>query len=100
MKQDAISQKELVKEQTATWLSNSGVDRLDGLIVSSITSYTPAPTVEVTIFDDDAVLREGYIKHSVDKTRLKRDLLDGVAVDGAELNTTHKLHSVKVNKRK
>ncbi len=100
MKLDIKSQVSVIKEQSASWLSSTGVDRLDGLIVSSITVSEPKPTLEVNITDDATILQSKYVKATIDKTAIKKALQDGVTVTGAELITTHNQPTLRINKRK
>jgi len=50
---------EHIKEQCAVWLENEGVDKLEGVHVSSITINDTAPTIKVKVLDANYWIRQG-----------------------------------------
>lgn len=98
------SDRERIKEGASVWLSEMGIDKLDGLRVSSITTYTPAPTKKLVIHDRECIfLRDKeFIKTSLDETKVKK-FLENTDVDYSEfveLEITNKQPMIKINKRK
>ena len=96
---DNNSQLELIKEITAEWLAESGIDRLDGMVISSITTTNPKPSYEVTV-TDASLIKTKFFKSTIDKTALKNAMLDGEECEGATLVTTVKEATLRINKRK
>jgi len=93
-------QKEIVKVGSAIWLTNAGIDKLDGDIVSSVSIYSPKPKETLKITNQEALINQGYFKTIVDKTAAKNAIKDGVKVDGAEIEVVHDSDTLKVNKRR
>lgn len=95
-----------IKIGTAEWLTDAGIDRIDGMRVSSITTYNPKPSEEIVILDEMFWIESGYIKISVDKTAVKNFLLSfGEKIeekykDKAVIETMHKQQTVKINKKR
>lgn len=97
---DAESQKEIIKIGTAEWLSESGIASLKGDLVSSMKVTQPKPNEEVKVTNEEALINAGYFKTTLDKTAVKNALQDGVNVEGAELEVTHKQDSITVYGKK
>jgi hypothetical protein len=93
------NQEEMIKCEVAKWLNDNGVDRLEGDIVSSITTFEKAPTNEV-IIEDEKLLDVTFFKLTVDKTAIKNALLNGEILAGARLETTHNEPSIKLNRKR
>ena len=104
---------ETIKEDTATWLATSGIDRLDGMRISSLTTYMPKPKEDFKILDDDFFIEMGFKieKVEVDKVAAKawvdekykefeEDAIVKTFGDKFTLKTTHKQKLIKINKRK
>ena len=98
LKQDISSQIEVIKIGGAKWLSDTGIDKLNGLYTSSMTIYSPKPSVDVSVSNSESVINAGYFKTTVDKTAIKEALNNDVSVDGAELVITYKEDQLKINK--
>lgn len=96
----AEKQKELIKVGGALWLSQSGIDKLSGDIVSSMSIYTPKSKENLIIHNEEALINQGYFKTVVDKTAVKQAILNGVEVEGAEIEVIHEGDTLKINKRR
>ena len=100
MKKHEELRAEFIKEECATWLEGTGLDKLDGLIVSSVTINETKPKQELIITDEEALINGGYFKTVVDKTVVKKALQDGVEVEGAELEVVYSANKIKINKKR
>ena len=98
LKKDISSQIDTIKIGGAKWLSDIGIDKLNGLHTSSMTIYSPKPSVDVKVTDEESVVNAGYFKTAVDKTSVKEALNNDIAIDGAELVITHKESQLKINR--
>lgn len=96
----AEAQKDLIKVGSALWLEQSGIDKLNGDIVSSMSIYTPKAKDILIIHNEEALINQGYFKTVVDKTAVKQAILNGVDVDGAEIEVVHECDTLKINKRR
>jgi hypothetical protein len=101
LKADAQLQIDTIKTGTALWLTESGVDKLDGDIVSSMKITQPKAKEELVITtDSDSLINQGYFKTSLDKTAIKNAILDGVEVDGASIEVTHQTSTLTIYKKR
>ena len=91
---------EHIKEQCAEWLEGTGLDKLDGMIVSSVTINETKPKQELMITSEEALINGGYFKTVVDKTAVKQALQNGEEVEGATLEVTHVANKIKINKKR
>lgn len=92
-------QEEIIKIETAKWLYENGVDRIEGDRISSITVYEKAQSQEVVI-DDESLINVSYCKLSVDKTKVKKAINEGIEVAGAHIETVHNENSIRINRKK
>ena len=93
------AREEHIKEQCAEWLEGTGLDKLDGMIVSSVTINKTEPKQEVIITEAASVATK-FWKSSIDKTAVKQALQNGEEVEGATLETTHVANKIKINKKR
>jgi len=95
------SQVETVKTGAAEWLTDTGITKLDGDIVSSmkVQEAKSGEVLKITT-NEAALINQGYFKTSVDKTAIKKALLQGREIDGAELEMTHFEASLTVYKKR
>ncbi len=100
LKANLESQKDIIKVGASSWFSDAGVSKLNGLVVSSIKVTEPKPTEEVILEDEESLINAGFIKVTVDKTKVKQALLDGIEVEGARIEVTHKESSITVYKKR
>lgn len=100
IKKDIKSQQETIKIGASKWLSDNGIDKLQGDRISSVTVSPKKESIEVAISDEDACINAGYFKTVIDKTSLKNALVNGANIDGAELEVTYSEDTIRVNKRK
>ncbi len=95
------AQIEYIKQETGAFLSANGVSKLEGDRVSSITVYNPKPSDELTILDEDKLIRMGYTKIILDKTAIKNAIKAGEIDDAdAYLTQTLKPTTIKINKKR
>ena len=100
MKKHEDARKEHIKEQTCNWLEGTGLDKLDGLIVSSMSINNTKPKEELIITDEESCINAGYFKTVLDKSELKKDLLEGKEVEGAKIEVIHVANKIKINKKR
>lgn len=100
VKEAVKDQIETVKIGTSKWLSDNGIDKLQGDQVSSITVADKKETIEVVVDDEEAVINAGFFKMAVDKTALKNALIEGVHIDGAHIEITHNEQTIRINKKR
>jgi len=100
LKSELNEQVDTIKVGSAKWLQDAGIDKLSGLYVSSISVSKSKPKEDLKIINEDELINQGYFKTTVDKTAVKRAILDDVKVDGASIEITHVEDKVRVNMRK
>ena len=100
LKTALTEQSSLIKVGIAEWLSDTGIDKLQGNIVSSISVSKVKPTETLVIDNEEAVINQGHFKTVIDKTLVKNLILNGIEVEGAAIEVTHNEDSLRVNKRK
>jgi len=95
------NQKEIIKTGTAKWLTDTGITNLKGDLVSSmkVQEAKSGEVLKITT-DENSLINQGYFKTSLDKTAIKKALLSGVEIDGAELEVTHIEPSLTVYKKR
>ena len=99
IKARAKEQIEVIKVGASNWLSDNGVDRIEGDIVSSITVLEKAPTQKV-IIDDEKAIDVSFCKLVADTTLIKQAINEGQEVKGARLEVMHNESSIRLNKKK
>jgi len=98
--------KEKLKSTTAEVMIQSGIDKLKGLNVSSITAqpYGESESEELVIDDEEELKELGYAIVTLDEKRIKQALKDGELseINGAHLETVTKSKSatIRINKRR
>jgi len=101
LKEDAQSQIDTIKGGTAKWLTETGITKLDGDIVSSMKITQPKAKEELIITtDSDSLISQGYFKTAVDKTMIKNAILDGTDVDGASIEIVHQEPTLTIYKKR
>lgn len=100
LKKHEEARREYIKEQVCEWLEDNGLDKLEGMLVSSITVYQPETVKELVITDEEALINGGYFKPVVDKTMAKNCILNGIEVEGARVEITHQANKIKINKKR
>jgi len=93
-------QQELIKIEFAKYLSENGIEKLDGDVISSIKVVEKAPTKKLVIDDEEAIIQGGYVKMVIDEKAIKDALISFGEVDGAHFETTHHEDRVTIYKRK
>ena len=104
---------ETIKEGTAKWLTSNGIDKLEGMRISSLTSYTPKEKETFNVLDNDFFIGMGFKIETVtvDKEKAKEWIDKQIEVNGYHsvvevhgdkftLETILKQPLVKINKRK
>ena len=100
LKKHEEARKDFIKEKCAEWLEGTGLDKLDGLIVSSITINETKPQENLIIENEDALINQGYFKTVLDKSKVKKALQEGVELEGASIEVVHVANKIRVNKKK
>ena len=93
---------ETIKEETATWLADSGIDKLEGMRISSLTTYEPKPSEKLIIHSKSYFLyNPEFVKVSLDETKIKEFISGEIDYsEYAEIETTHKQPLIKINRRR
>ena len=97
------SEQERIKIGAAQWLDSMGIDALNGLRVSSMTKYVPAPKEELIIHDESWLMGDKeFVIKTLDKTAVKKWLREEKLdySEFVELKITHKEPMAKINRRK
>jgi len=101
LKKDITAQIETVKIGSAKWLTEYGIDKLNGLIVSSVTVARPTATEALIVTNKETLINQGFFKTVIDETAVKNAIKNNEVVEGANISITHKEDSLKINlKRK
>ena len=96
------------KEEIAKALHSFGIDKLEGVSVSSITVIPEAQTskTHIDIIDEDALISAGYFSVIVDKEAVEKALYSAdqraevEAYVNTRIETTQKPASIRINKRR
>ena len=94
------ARQEYIKEEVAKWLEGTGLNKLDGIIVSSMTVNEVKPQNNLIIQNEEALINQGYFKTVLDETAVKQALQNGDDVEGAELEVVHVANKIRVNKKR
>ena len=94
------ARKEHIKEECAVWLEDTGLDKLDGMIVSSVSINKTKAKENLIVTDEEALINGGYFKTVIDTSKAKKDLLEGKEVEGARIEVIHVANKIKVNKKR
>ena len=100
LKLELTSQIENIKIGSANWLSESGIDKLSGLYVSSVSILKSKPKEEVKVLNEESLINQGYFKTVLDKTAVKNAILDGATIEGAEIEIIYMEDKIRVNERR
>ena len=94
---------ETIKIDSAKFLSDNGVDKLEGMRISSITINDSTPSEELVIHSESYWISDNnFTKVTLDKTAIK-NFLKSTDIDYseyAEIVTTHKESKIKINKKR
>ena len=95
--------KEEISLGSAQWLQNEGIDKLEGMRVSSITTYTPKPKTKLKITDESYWMGSNkFTKTTIDETAVK-NFLESTEVDYSEYATLEIIHEepkIKINRKR
>lgn len=94
------AQSDIIKIGVSEWLTDNGLEKLNGDRISSISVFNKKESYELVIMDEEAVINAGYFKMQVDKTSAKQALQNGLSVDGAKLEITYNEPSIRLNKKR
>ena len=100
LKSELVAQQETIKVGSAKWLAESGIDKLQGIYVSSISISSSKPKNELKVINEESLINQGYFKTVLDKTAVKNAILDGVEIEGAEIEIIYEEDKIRVNSRK
>jgi len=98
------SEQERIKIGAAEWLDSLGVDKLNGLRVSSLTTYTPKSKEVLKIEDEEFFIKKGFgievTTTTISPDLLKEWLAKNPKSKKATLEIIHKQPMITINKRK
>lgn len=94
------AQSDIIKIGVSEWLTENGIEKLNGDRISSISVFNKKESYELVIIDEELVINAGYFKMVVDKTATKQALLNGLEVNGAKLELTYNEPSIRLNKKR
>lgn len=97
---EAEKQLEIIKEGSAAWLLDCGVEKLSGDVVSSVSVSKRAAKEELVITDEEHLINIGYFKTTLDKTAVKNAIKEGEEIEGAHIEVTHLPESTRINRRR
>lgn len=104
IKKQEVNRFLLVGEKCAEWLEGSGVEKLEGLHVSSITINKTEPKENLIIEDEELLIKEGYFKKVLCNTKVKIALEvaeeAGVEFKGAKIEVIRLANKITVNKKR
>jgi len=101
IKAEVEEQIDIIKRGASKWLSECGLDSLNGDIISSVKVVTPKATEELIITTDtDTLINQGYFKTALDKTAIKNAILDGKEIEGAHIEVTHNEPTLTIYKKR
>ena len=100
LKKHEGARAEHIKEQVCNWIEGMGIDKLDGLITSSMTVNVAKPKEELVILNEEALINSGYFKTVIDTSMVKKALQDGIEVEGAKLDVVHVADKIQINKKR
>jgi len=93
-------QEDVIKIGVSEWMSDNGIDKINGDRISSITILDKKESKELIVDNEEAVVNAGYFKMAIDKTSAKQAVLDGVQVEGCHIEVTYNEPSIKLNKKR
>lgn len=93
-------QKDLIKIGSSLWLTECGLDKLDGDIISSMSISQPKAKETLKVINEESLINQGYFKQVLDKTAVKQAILNGEEIEGAEIEVEHQSFTLRINKRK
>lgn len=100
VKKSNVSQIEIIKIGVSEWLSDNGIDKLQGDRISSISVFDKKESQELVIDNEEAVINSGHFKMSIDKASAKQALQNGLSVEGCHIEITHNEPSIRINKKR
>jgi len=100
LKAELTSQAETIKIGSAKWLAESGIDKLQGMAVSSVSISKSKPKEELIVTNEESLINQGFFKTTLDKTAVKNAIMNDIVVEGACVEITHTEDKIRVNRRK
>lgn len=101
---DLSSNIDTIKQDTAKWLRDNGIGKLEGMGISSLTTYDPEPEMELIIHDSECELLKDkdFQKTTLDKTAVKNFIINSEIdySEFVELKKTYKQPTIKINKKR
>lgn len=94
------NQKDIIKRGVSKWLSDVGIDKLDGDLTSSMKITIPKAKENLNVINEDSLINQGYFKMSLDKTAVKNAIIDGVDVEGAEIEVVYEQPTITIYKKR
>lgn len=99
-KKSINAQSDIIKIGVSEWLTENGLEKLNGDRISSISVFNKKESYELVIVDEESIINDGYFKMVVDKTAAKQAILNGIEVNGAKLELTYNEPSIRLNKKR
>jgi hypothetical protein len=93
-------QEDIIKIGVSEWMSDNGIEKLNGDRISSITILDKKETQELVIDNEEAVVNAGYFKMVIDKTSAKQAVQEGANIEGCHIEITYNEPSIKLNKKR
>lgn len=93
-------QKQMIKNSTAEWLEESGVDGLSGDRTSSMKITQPKAKEVLVVDNEEELINQGFLKMQLDKTAVKEAILNGAKIEGAHIEVEHQQPTLTVYKRR
>ena len=108
LKKQLDTAKSVAKVEVSNALTSLGVEKLEGLSISSITAIeaTDKSVATLEILDEDALLNRGYFTIELDKKAIEKALISADQRDEVEafadmkIELVHKPATIRINKRK
>lgn len=108
LKKQLETAKSIAKEEVSKALITLGVEKIEGLTISSITATkaTDKSVAKLEILDEDELLNRGFFKVEVDKEAVEKALLSADQRHEVEqfsdmkIELVHKPATIRINKRK
>lgn len=100
IKKSNQSQIDIIKVGVSEWLTDNGIEKLQGDRISSISVFDKKESKDIIVDDEEAVINAGYFKMSIDKPAAKEALINGLNVEGCHIEITYNEPSIRLNKKR
>jgi len=101
---EQTSIKDTIKQDTAKWLNDTGLTKLEGMRVSSLTTYEPKAKENLTINDREFFIKKGFgievTTITISPDLVKEWLVKNPKSKRANLEVVHSQPLIKINKKR